>query len=72
MASTTIENYGMGDEKIGTSDEKYGTSNEQREVEASEDDPMDIDLAIERRALRKVDWHLLPMVFLLYMFAFID
>lgn len=72
MASKTFEKYGTGDEKFEASDEKYRTIGEPRAFEESEDDSLNFDLAAERRALRKVDWHILPMIFLLYMFSFID
>ncbi|KAL8754462.1 MAG: hypothetical protein Q9184_005105, partial [Pyrenodesmia sp. 2 TL-2023] len=70
MASKTFKKYGTGDEKFETSDEKYRTSGEPRAIEESEEDSVNIDLAAERRALRKVDWHIWPMIFL--MFSFID
>lgn len=31
-----------------------------------------IDYAAEKAALRRVDWHVLPMFFLYYMFSFLD
>ncbi|KAL8902125.1 MAG: hypothetical protein Q9207_004874 [Kuettlingeria erythrocarpa] len=65
MASETVKEYGTGDER-------FRTSEKPNESENSDDNSIDVDHAAERRALRKVDWHILPMIFLLYMFSFID
>lgn len=46
--------------------------NEKTKIDASENDSENCDGAAERAALRKVDWHVLPMVFLLYMVSFLD
>lgn len=52
--------------------EQYRTSDEQTDIEVFDSDSTNIDLEAEKLALSKVDWHLLPMIFLLYMFSFID
>lgn len=38
----------------------------------SENDSTSEETAAERIALRKVDWHILPMVFMYYMVSFLD
>ncbi len=32
----------------------------------------DIDLEAEKKLVRKLDWHIVPMVMLLYLFSFLD
>ncbi|KAL8987792.1 MAG: hypothetical protein Q9177_003044 [Variospora cf. flavescens] len=41
-------------------------------VVESDDGSAKGDVVAERTALRKVDWHILPLIFLLYMFSFLD
>ena len=45
---------------------------EKTEFDESENGSDNANVAAERAALRKVDWHVLPMVFLLYMVSFLD
>ena len=51
---------------------KHERPDEKTEHDDSENDSENSDGAAERAALRKVDWHVLPMVFLLYMVSFLD
>ena len=45
---------------------------EKRVTEEVEDSSTHSDAAAESVVLRKVDWHILPMVFLYYMISFLD
>ena len=45
---------------------------EKRVAEEVEDSSTHSDAAAESVVLRKVDWHILPMVFLVYMISFLD
>ena len=45
---------------------------EKRAEEAYDEALAGLDPAAEKRALRKVDWHILPVVFLFYLFSFLD
>ena len=45
---------------------------EKRVTEEVEDSSTYSDAAAESVVLRKVDWHILPMVFLYYMISFLD
>lgn len=45
---------------------------EQSTVEGSEQASTNGDRAAERAVLRKVDWHILPLITLIYMLAFLD
>lgn len=45
---------------------------EKRAEDACDESLASIDPAAEKRALRKVDWHVLPVVFLFYLFSFLD
>ena len=45
---------------------------EERVTEESENSSIHSDAAAEKQVLRKVDWHILPMVFLYYMISFLD
>lgn len=47
-------------------------ASEKRAVDGSEEGSPNSDLAAEGVALRKVDWHILPVIFLYYMFSFLD
>ena len=49
-----------------------GRSSEKRALKGSEDTATPDDTAAERIALRKVDWHILPVIFLYYMISFLD
>ncbi|KAL8720016.1 MAG: hypothetical protein Q9225_003061 [Loekoesia sp. 1 TL-2023] len=52
---------------------KNDQSNDKRVIEESENDSTNDDVAAaEAVALRKVDWHILPLVFLYYMVSFLD
>ena len=44
----------------------------ERVTKESEDSSTHGDAAAESVVLRKVDWHILPMVFLYYMISFLD
>ncbi|KAL8831222.1 MAG: hypothetical protein Q9170_005393 [Blastenia crenularia] len=48
------------------------SENEGAASQDSEHGSTDIGLAAEKAALRKVDWHVLPMFFLYYMVSFLD
>ena len=50
---------------------KNGAS-EDRHLEEWEVGSTISDPTAESVALRKVDWHILPLIFLLYMFSFLD
>lgn len=47
-------------------------SSDRKVAERSQDGSTKHDVAAERIALRKVDWHILPFIFILYMFSFLD
>ncbi|CAO1598317.1 hypothetical protein XANCAGTX0491_002086 [Xanthoria calcicola] len=47
-------------------------SSEQTTVEGSEQASTNGDRAAEKAVLRKVDWHILPLITLIYMLAFLD
>lgn len=47
-------------------------SSEKEVLEESKAGSTDGEVAAEHVALRKVDWHVLPMVFLFYMVSFLD
>ena len=40
--------------------------------DVSDDGSMRSDPVAERLALRKIDWHILPLIFLYYMVSFLD
>ena len=45
---------------------------EKRVTEEAEESSIRSDAAAESVVLRKVDWHILPLVFLYYMISFLD
>ena len=45
---------------------------EKRAEDACDESLASLDAAAEKRALRKVDWHILPVVFLFYLTSFLD
>lgn len=45
---------------------------EQTTVESTEEPLTDSDRAAEKAVLRRVDWHILPLITLIYMLAFLD
>ncbi len=45
---------------------------EQTTVEGSEQASANGDRAAEKAVLRRVDWHILPLITLIYMLAFLD
>ena len=51
---------------------KENVPGEKRAEEACDENLADLDAAAEKRALRKVDWHILPVVFLFYLTSFLD
>lgn len=51
---------------------KDSVPGEKRAEEACDGSLASLDPAAEKRALRKVDWHVLPVVFLFYLFSFLD
>lgn len=53
-------------------DTGHNRPDEKTELDGSENSSDDATVAAERAALRKLDWHILPMIFLLYMVSFLD
>ena len=45
---------------------------QEAESDSTDDTSTVYDVAAEKRALRKVDWHIVPLIFLIYMFSFLD
>ena len=41
-------------------------------LNTSSEDEEHVDHAVEKKLLRRIDWHLIPILFLLFLCAFID
>ena len=57
---------------MSSNDSEDSKDSDENVAQEPEESSTTTDAAAEKEALRKVDWHVLPIIFLLYLVSFLD